>query len=37
VLCAAGFQRNPIPWWGVMLIDILLLLNLATFTLPLYR
>jgi hypothetical protein len=33
----AGFQRAPVPWWAIMVVDIGLLLNLALFTLPLYR
>ncbi|WIA19680.1 hypothetical protein OEZ85_005608 [Tetradesmus obliquus] len=31
-----GFQKNPVPWWGIMLVDLCLLLSLALFTLPLY-
>ncbi|KAF6252972.1 hypothetical protein COO60DRAFT_478769 [Scenedesmus sp. NREL 46B-D3] len=31
-----GFQKNPVPWYGIMVIDICLLLSLALFTLPLY-
>jgi hypothetical protein len=34
--CCAGFQKNPVPWYGIMIIDICLLLSLALFTLPLY-
>ncbi|WIA39962.1 hypothetical protein OEZ86_013392 [Tetradesmus obliquus] len=33
---AACFQKNPVPWWGIMLVDLCLLLSLALFTLPLY-
>jgi ABC-type tungstate transport system substrate-binding protein len=36
LLFAAGFQKNPVPWYGIMIIDICLLLSLALFTLPLY-
>jgi len=33
----SGFQKgNPVPWWVIMMIDILLLINLGAFTLPLY-
>jgi heme exporter protein D len=36
MLVHAGFQKNPVPWYGIMIIDICLLLSLALFTLPLY-
>ena len=32
----AGFQRNPVPWYAVMLLDLAMLLSLALVTLPLY-
>jgi heme exporter protein D len=32
----AGFQKNHVSWYGIMIIDICLLLSLALFTLPLY-
>eukprot|EP00878_Enallax_costatus_P041931 GHUV01048859.1.p1 GENE.GHUV01048859.1~~GHUV01048859.1.p1 ORF type:complete len:610 (+),score=193.30 GHUV01048859.1:830-2659(+) len=31
-----GFQRNPVPWYAVMIIDLGLLLSLALVTLPIY-
>jgi hypothetical protein len=36
MLLHAGFQKNPVPWYGIVIIDICLLLSLALFTLPLY-
>jgi hypothetical protein len=37
VAITAGFQHTPVPWWAIMVVNIGLLLNLALFTLPLYR
>jgi hypothetical protein len=32
----AGFQKNPVSWWVILLCDVAMILSVSLVTLPLY-